>query len=215
MNKDLYRRIDDESVIKGEKLPIVEEFYSIQGEGFHAGKPAYFIRVGGCDIACHFCDTKISWDPWSHALISIEDVVGKVMATAAKSVVVTGGEPAMYDLTKLTTLIKRASIASFIETSGAYPLTGEWDWICVSPKQAKPPLMENMKLAHELKVVICNLEDLRWAEKWENSVNSSCRLFLQPEFSQFDSIIGPMVEYVKNNPQWNISLQIHKYMQIP
>ena len=200
---------------KGEALPVVEEFYSIQGEGFHAGKPAYFIRIGGCDIACHFCDTKISWDARIHRVMKVEDIIRQVTLTPAKSVVVTGGEPAMFNLEPLTNLIQTAKINSFLETSGAYPITGTWDWICVSPKQQSPPLKENIEKADELKVVITSEIDFDWAEKWRPYVSENCKLFLQPEYSCFDKIIDIIVEYCKNNPCWNISLQIHKFMNIP
>lgn len=200
---------------KGEALPIVEEFYSIQGEGFNAGKPAYFVRIGGCDIACHFCDTKISWNALIHQVITIDDIIQKIKSTPAKSIVVTGGEPAMFNLAPLTKLIQASKINSFLETSGAYPITGVWDWICVSPKQQKHPLPENIKKADELKVVIASESDFEWAEKWRPYTNENCKLFLQPEFSRFDKIIDSMVEYCKNNPCWNMSLQIHKFMEIP
>ncbi len=215
MHSDLYEKIDDRSVERGECLPIVEEFYSIQGEGFHAGKPAYFIRVGGCDIACHFCDTKISWNPKIHKLASVDEIVAKVLATPARSVVVTGGEPTMYNLEKLTKKIRANNIESFLETSGAYPITGQWDWICVSPKKQRLPVVENMERANELKVVISSEDDFLWAEQWRRTVREKCKLYLQPEFSHFENIIALMVEFAKNNPVWNISLQIHKFMKIP
>ncbi len=215
MSKDLYEKVREADIENGKYLPIVEEFYTIQGEGFHAGKPAYFIRVGGCDIACHFCDTKISWNKNLHKKISVNNIVKKVVETAAKSVVVTGGEPTMYNLEPLTSEIYRNNIESFLETSGAYPITGKWDWICISPKQQKAPINNNMPLANELKVVISKAEDFQWAEKWRTHVNADCKLFLQPEFSRFDTIISKIVEYVKENPVWNVSLQIHKYMSIP
>lgn len=215
MNKDLYKKSDENDIKTGNYLPIVEEFYSIQGEGYHAGKPSYFIRVGGCDIACHFCDTKISWNKNFHKKISVKDIVKKVIETAAKNVVVTGGEPTMYNLELLAAEINKNSIESFLETSGAYPITGQWDWICLSPKQQKPPLPENLLLANELKVVISTEKDFQWAEKWRKHVNKNCKLFLQPEFSCFENIIDKIVEYTKENPAWNVSLQIHKFMRIP
>jgi len=211
----MIQSLDYQSIKNGKALPVVEEFYSIQGEGFHSGKPAYFIRVGGCDIACHFCDTKISWNASLHQIKSVTEIVEKVMTTSARSVVVTGGEPTMFNLKILTDLIKKNNISSFLETSGAYPVTGDWDWICVSPKPKSPPLKENLEKADELKVVIASNSDFEWAEKWVPFVNSNCKLFLQPEFSNFKTIINEIVEYCKNNPYWNISLQIQKFMDIP
>jgi organic radical activating enzyme len=215
MHSDLYEKIDEKSIDSGDFLPIVEEFYSIQGEGFHAGKPAYFIRVGGCDIACHYCDTKISWNRSIHKLASVDDIVAKVLETPARSVVVTGGEPTMYNLEKLTAKIRENNIESFLETSGAYPITGQWNWVCISPKRQKKPVLENMTLANELKVVISSENDFLWAEQWRETVTPDCKLFMQPEFSCFDNVIEAMVEYAKKNPAWNISLQIHKFMRIP
>ncbi|HON18263.1 MAG TPA: 7-carboxy-7-deazaguanine synthase QueE [Salinivirgaceae bacterium] len=205
----------EQLIIEGTLLPIVEEFYSIQGEGFHAGKAAYFVRLGGCDIACHFCDTKISWNSSIHPLVSVDEIIRRVLETPAKSVVVTGGEPALYNLTKLTSAIAHHKIEAFLETSGAYPISGFWKWICVSPKPWKIPLIENLFRADELKVVIEQESDFIWAEQMTKHVSQECKLFLQPEFSKFKTIVPHMVEFIKNNPKWNISVQIHKFLDIP
>jgi len=212
MLKDKYKEIFD----KGTDLPLVEDFYTIQGEGFHTGKPAYFIRIGGCDIGCSWCDSKISWNPKEHRLISVEEVVNKAMATPAKAVVVTGGEPSLYNLAPLCKELKKYDVENFLETSGAYEITGEWDWICLSPKRNKLPVDSSFKKAHELKVIIHDLEkDFAWAEELASKVSDDCLLFLQSEWSQYVHNVKPIVEYVKNNPKWNISLQAHKFMRIP
>jgi 7-carboxy-7-deazaguanine synthase len=215
VNNELYTRVDKNITKNGQFLPLVEEFYSIQGEGFHSGKAAYFIRVGGCDIACHWCDSKLSWNAKLHPLVSIEEIVAKVLDTPAQSVVVTGGEPAIYNLEPLSNLLRERNISNFLETSGAYPLSGKWDWICVSPKKNREPLTANLILADELKVVIFDDSDFEFANKWKSTVSKKCKLLLQPEFSQFEKMTPKMVDFVKNNPEWNISLQSHKYLDIP
>jgi 7-carboxy-7-deazaguanine synthase len=215
VNNELYTRVDKNITKNGQFLPLVEEFYSIQGEGFHSGKAAYFIRVGGCDIACHWCDSKLSWNAKLHPLVSIEEIVAKVLDTPAQSVVVTGGEPAIYNLEPLSNLLREKKINNFLETSGAYPLSGKWDWICVSPKKNREPLTANLILADELKVVIFDDSDFEFANKWKSTVSKKCKLLLQPEFSQFEKMTPKMVDFVKNNPEWNISLQSHKYLDIP
>ena len=199
----------------GQKLPLIDEFYTLQGEGFHTGKAAYFIRIGGCDIGCHWCDSKISWRADTHRLIDVSDIVENAKQFPAKAVVVTGGEPTTYNLGILCELLKTEGIKTFIETAGAYPLTGKWDWICLSPKKQKPPQPEIYKIANELKVIIFEEEDFAWAEETARKVNKECKLFLQAEWSRFRKLIPVIVEYVKNNPQWNISLQAHKFMHIP
>lgn len=204
------------SGIKGEdKLPLVEEFYSIQGEGYHAGKPAYFIRIGGCDIGCTWCDTKFSWNPDLHPLVETDRVIENARKAEAKAVVVTGGEPLMYDLTYLCSELKHYRIDTFLETCGAYPLTGLWDWICLSPKQKVPPMQEIIEKAGELKVIIQTKKDIRWAESIAEKVNQSCYLYLQPEWSQHKRILPEIIDHVKRNPRWRISLQMHKFMHIP
>jgi len=199
----------------GKKLPLVEEFYTIQGEGYHAGKPAYFIRIGGCDIGCSWCDTKFSWDPDIHPLVETDRVIENALDTKARAVVVTGGEPLMYDLTYLCSELKKHGVETFVETCGAYPLTGIWDWICLSPKQSAPPLKEIIEKANELKVIIQTKGDIPWAEINAEQVNNRCHLYLQPEWSQQKKILPLIIDYVKMNPRWRISLQTHKFMHIP
>jgi organic radical activating enzyme len=215
VRKELFTRVDKSITKNGNYLPLVEEFYSIQGEGFHSGKAAYFIRVGGCDIACHWCDSKLSWNEKLHPLVSIDEIVNKIRKTPAQSVVVTGGEPAIYNLEPLSILLRKYRINNFLETSGAYKLTGEWNWVCVSPKKNKEPITENLRLANELKVVIFDDSDFEFAQKWKTKVSETCKLLLQPEYSQFNKMTHKMVDFVKNNPEWNISLQLHKYLNIP
>lgn len=199
----------------GRKLPLVEEFYTIQGEGYHTGKAAYFIRIGGCDVGCSWCDTKFSWNPFLHPVVLAEQIVEHVIAQPAAAVVVTGGEPLMANMDYLTGMLKKEGIETFLETSGAYPLSGSWDWICLSPKKNAPPLDEHFNKAHELKVIIASEEDLDWAIKNGKRVDADCKLYLQPEWSQREVILPVIIEFAKENPQWMISLQSHKYMRIP
>jgi organic radical activating enzyme len=196
-------------------LPLMEDFYTIQGEGFNSGKAAYFIRLGGCDVGCHWCDVKESWDAEKHPLTPIEKIVERAASYSAKSVVVTGGEPLLYNLDALCAQLKEIGIQTFIETSGAYPISGNWDWICLSPKKFKAPLLINLQLANELKVIVFNKSDFDWAEKHANAVREHCHLYLQPEWSKCDKMLPDIIEYVKNHPRWMISLQSHKYMNIP
>ena len=200
---------------QGKKLPLMQEFYSIQGEGFHAGKAAYFIRIGGCDIGCRWCDTKISWNADIYPLASTDSIIENAFNSEAKSIVVTGGEPFKYDLTYLSKKAKEKNIQTFIETSGAYPVTGEWNWICVSPKKQKPPLPDLYQKANELKVIIYNNEDFNWAEEASEHINKNCKLYLQPEWSKREENTPIIVEYIKKNPKWNLSVQLHKYLHIP
>ena len=197
------------------ELPVMESFYTIQGEGFHQGKAAFFIRLGGCDVGCHWCDVKESWDASQFPLIPTDEIALKVSSYPAEICVVTGGEPLMYNLEELTGKIRRKGKKTHIETSGAYAVTGKWDWICFSPKKFKPPHRDIYQKADELKVVIYNKSDFEWAESFAGKVNSGCHLFLQPEWSKAEQVMPLIVEYVKRNPQWKISLQIHKYMHIP
>ena len=206
---------DSNVIPDGGKLPLVEEFFSLQGEGYHTGKAAYFIRLGGCDVGCSWCDSRFSWNPDLHPMVETEALIERVVNSGTDSVVVTGGEPLMWNLDYLCNELKGRNIRTFIETSGAYPLSGEWDWICLSPKRNMPPLDEICKVADELKVIIQEKNDFGWAEKYRWMVSSKCRLFLQPEWSRFETIIPEIVEYVKRNPFWRISLQVHKYMHIP
>jgi organic radical activating enzyme len=200
---------------EGRRLPLVEEFYSIQGEGYHSGRAAYFIRLGGCDVGCSWCDTPGSWDPEIHPLTETDEIAGRVIDSGTDSVVVTGGEPLMWNLDYLCAQLKKNNIITYLETSGAYPLTGKWDWMCLSPKRNLPPLEEICPLANELKVIVEDKDDLEWAEKFRNKVNSGCRLYLQPEWSRFESVIPVIVDYVRAHKEWRVSLQVHKYMHIP
>ena len=200
---------------QGKELPLMEEFYTIQGEGFHSGKPAYFIRIGGCDVGCHWCDVKESWDASLHPLTKVDAIVANALLYPAKAVVVTGGEPTLYNLIYLTNLLKSNGIQTFIETSGAYKLSGNWDWVCLSPKKTSKPLRENLPFANELKVIIHNKNDFEWAERNTIGLKPGCKLFLQPEWSKAKEMMPSIVDYVMNNPKWNVSLQSHKYMNIP
>ncbi len=200
---------------QGKLLPIMEEFYTIQGEGFHSGKAAYFIRVGGCDVGCHWCDVKESWNADLHPATDIDSVIENASKYPAKSVVVTGGEPSIYNLNYITEQLKNKGIQTFIETSGAYPLTGKWDWVCLSPKKTSPPLDENFSKASELKIIVHNKSDFEWAEKNAAKVNANCILFLQPEWSKAKEMMPLIVDYIMQHPKWNASLQTHKYMNIP
>jgi 7-carboxy-7-deazaguanine synthase len=196
-------------------LPVVEEFFSLQGEGFHTGKAAYFIRLGGCDIGCSWCDSRFSWNPDMHPMVETKSIIDRVFDSGADSVVVTGGEPLMWNLNLICNGLKEKNIRTFIETSGAYPLSGKWDWICLSPKKNMPPVNEICTIADELKVIIQDVSDFNWAEKYREMVSAECRLYLQPEWSRFESIIPEIVGYIKKNQHWRISLQVHKYMHIP
>ena len=200
---------------EGALLPLVESFFSIQGEGFNTGKAAYFIRLGGCDIGCSWCDAKESWNPKLHPPTPIEKIVKEALEFKAKSIVITGGEPLTYPLEQLTNLLKKNEMEIFLETSGSYPLSGTFDWICLSPKKQKPPLSEIYHKASELKVIIENEEDFVWAEENRTKVSSEALLYLQPEWSKRESILPKIIEYVKENPVWSISLQTHKYINIP
>jgi organic radical activating enzyme len=206
---------NDTKMTEADKLPLVEEFFSLQGEGFQTGRAAYFIRLGGCDIGCSWCDSRFSWNPALHPLVETKSIIEHVVEAGADSVVVTGGEPLMWNLDFLCNGLKNKNISTFVETSGAYPLSGRWDWICLSPKKNMPPLTEMCDFADELKVIIQDKSDFEWAEKYHGMVSTECRLFLQPEWSRFDSIIPEIVQYIKKNPSWRISLQVHKYMHIP
>lgn len=196
-------------------LPVMESFYTIQGEGFHQGRAAYFIRLGGCDVGCVWCDVKDSWDAGKHPLNSIEKLVAEVKATPAKLVVITGGEPLMHDLILLTKKLQEAGLETNIETSGSSPLSGSWNWICLSPKKFKAPLPEVMPYANELKVIIFNKSDFQWAEEHAAQCSLSCKLYLQPEWSKADIMTPLIVDYIKANPQWELSLQLHKYINVP
>jgi 7-carboxy-7-deazaguanine synthase len=193
----------------------MEHFYTLQGEGFHQGRAAYFIRLGGCDVGCVWCDVKDSWDASKHPLMSIEQMVSLVKQTPAELVVITGGEPLMHNLDELTSQLQAAGLQTNIETSGAHPLSGHWDWICLSPKKFKAPLPGILPHANELKVVIFNKSDFDWAEKYAAQVSSSCKLYLQPEWDKANQMTPLIIEYIKANPKWELSLQIHKYINVP
>jgi len=198
-----------------QQLPVMEHFYTLQGEGRHQGRAAYFIRLGGCDVGCVWCDVKDSWDAGKHPLVSIEDLIKTVAKTPAKLVVVTGGEPLMHDLTALTASLKANGFETNIETSGAHPLSGIWDWICLSPKKFKAPLQDVVPFANELKVVIFNKSDFEWAEKYAAQVPGHCKLYLQPEWDKASIVTPLIIDYIKAHPQWQLSLQIHKYINVP
>ena len=193
----------------------MEQFYSIQGEGFYQGHAAYFIRVGGCDVGCVWCDVKDSWDASTHPEVEIASIVESTKTSGATLAVITGGEPAMYNLDELTASLQAKGIKTNIETSGAYPLTGKWDWVCLSPKKFKAPVDSVLQQADELKIIVFNKSDFEWAEKYAALVTPNCELFLQPEWSKEKEMTPLIIEYVKQNPKWKISLQIHKYMNIP
>ena len=197
------------------QLPIHEQFYSIQGEGFYQGHAAYFIRLAGCDVGCVWCDVKESWEVSEDQKIEIEKIVKNTVDSGTEIAVITGGEPAMYNLEELTSLLKIKGIKTNIETSGAYPLTGAWDWVCLSPKKFKAPVDSVFNQADELKIIVFNKSDFEWAEKHAATVRPECELFLQPEWSKEKEMTPLIIEYVKQNPKWKISLQIHKYMNIP
>jgi 7-carboxy-7-deazaguanine synthase len=201
--------------ISAHVLPLMEDFYTIQGEGFFQGSAAYFIRLGGCDVGCVWCDVKESWDASAHPLVDVEDIVLKAKNSGSRIAVVTGGEPVMYDLSQLTTSLHSAGLRTHIETSGVYPVTGTWDWICFSPKKFKAPHDSIFSVANELKVIIYNKSDFAWAEEFAAKMPKSCKLYLQPEWSREKEMLPQIIEYVKANPAWEVSLQIHKYMNIP
>lgn|SRR5690606_19550328 len=204
----------NEMVAAGVMLPLMEEFYTIQGEGFHKGTAAYFIRIGGCDVGCHWCDVKESWNAKLHPPTSVETIVDNALKYS-KTVVVTGGEPLTWDMTQLTGLLKEKGATIHIETSGAYPMTGTWDWICLSPKKIKRPTEDIYGVAHELKMIIFNKNDFQFAEEQAAKVNDDCILYLQPEWSNREKMIPLIVDYVMQNPKWKVSLQTHKYLNIP
>ncbi len=206
---------DQELLEKGLSLPLMEDFYTIQGEGFHTGKPAYFTRIGGCDVGCSWCDVKESWNASLWPLTKTDEIVKRVLGNPARSVVITGGEPLMYNLDYYCSELKKNGIKTFLETSGSHPLSGEWDWICLSPKKFSPPLAEIYNKADEYKVIIQSKGDFEWAEKNLHRLKEDCKLFIQPEWSKRETIMPDIVDYVMKNPKWQVSLQSHKYMGIP
>ena len=199
----------------GTHVPLIDQFYTLQGEGAFAGEAAYFIRVGGCDIGCSWCDEKISWNPSQHKSVSVDEIIEKIKKYNGKTLVITGGEPSLYNLSALTKEAKKVGFNTHVETSGAYKLTGEWDWICMSPKPQNNALEENFKRANELKVIVFNKSDIEWAEKCAKKVSANCKLYLQPEWSRHNENTPFIVDYIKENPKWRISIQSHKFMKIP
>ena len=206
--------MEEKPILKNE-LPLMEHFYTLQGEGYHTGRAAYFLRLGGCDVGCVWCDVKDSWDASKHPMVAISHMVKWVKDSGTEMVVITGGEPLMHQLDLLTQELKLAGIETNIETSGAHPMSGEWNWVCVSPKKFKAPLPEVLAKADELKVVILNKSDFDWAEKHAAMVPPNCLLYLQPEWDQAEKMLPLIIDYVKQNPRWRISLQTHKFLQIP
>lgn len=202
-------------VERGLSLPVMEHFYTIQGEGMNSGTAAYFIRLGGCDVGCVWCDVKKSWSFTNHPIHSIEEIIGWTEKYPVSQAVITGGEPTLYDLTNLTKQLRKRKIKTFIETSGTNELTGQWDWVCFSPKKFKPPVASIYRQADELKVIVVNKHDLKWAQKHAEKVSEKCALLLQPEWEKQEKVLPMVIEFVKNNPKWKISLQTHKFMAIP
>ncbi|MDP4601064.1 MAG: 7-carboxy-7-deazaguanine synthase QueE [Polaribacter sp.] len=203
-----------ELVNQGKMLPLMEAFYTIQGEGYHTGKAAYFIRVGGCDVGCHWCDVKESWNADLHPPTLVETIVENAKKHS-DTIVITGGEPLMWSMDYLTNLLQKNNMKTHIETSGAYSFSGKWDWFCLSPKKTKLPLDEVYKEANELKMIIHNKSDFDFAEQQAAKVSQKCELFLQPEWSKKEKMTTEIVDYVMKNPKWKISLQTHKYLNIP
>jgi organic radical activating enzyme len=193
----------------------MEMFYSLQGEGYHQGKAAYFIRLAGCDVGCVWCDVKESWDASKHPVLSIEEIVSSALAYPGRLAIITGGEPLLYNLDALTAALKKAGFELNIETSGSSPMSGNWDWVCLSPKKFKAPLAESIAAASELKVVIFNKHDFEWAETYAKQVPATCKLYLQPEWDKANENTPLIIEYIKANPNWELSAQLHKYIQVP
>lgn len=196
-------------------LPVMEQFYTIQGEGNNTGRASWFIRLGGCDVGCTWCDVKESWDMEAHPSVSISELVKNAVSSGTNAVVITGGEPAMHDLSVLTKKLKEKGLVVWIETSGTHELSGEFDWVCLSPKKFKPAIDSIYKKADELKIVIANRNDFKWAESHREKVSKNCKVYLQTEWSRRDKLTPKIVDYVKENPNWQISIQTHKYISIP
>ncbi len=207
--KELIQEVDQA------ELPIMEAFYTLQGEGAHSGRAAYFIRLGGCDVGCHWCDVKESWEAAHHPRMSISEIVEGALSHPGRLAVITGGEPLMYNLEALTLALQQSGFKTNIETSGVYPVTGYWDWICFSPKKFKTPHESIYPVADELKVIIYNKSDFEFAEEHAARVSADCKLLLQPEWSRNVQMLPLIIDYIKYNPRWQISLQTHKYMNIP
>jgi len=195
--------------------PVMELFYSLQGEGYHQGKAAFFIRLAGCDVGCVWCDVKESWDASKHPVLSVEEIVAAAAAHPSRIAIVTGGEPLLHQLDPLTTALRAAGFQTHIETSGSSPMSGSWDWVCLSPKKFKAPLPESVKAADELKVVVFNKSDFDWANSFVNDLAADCKKYLQPEWEKSDAMTPLVIEYIKQNPSWELSAQLHKYIQVP
>lgn len=218
----IYKNIRNKLILETtiQQLPVMESFYTLQGEGFHQGRAAYFIRLGGCDVGCVWCDVKESWDAERHPKFSVDEIVTKANEETASSfskpiVVITGGEPLMHNLNALTQALHKAGYETNIETSGSHPLSGDWDWICLSPKKFKAPLPQVVPQANELKIVIYNKSDFEWAEQYAAQVSPNCKLYLQPEWDKAAQVTPLIIDYIKAYPQWELSLQIHKYINVP
>ena len=212
---DLMTMILESEINITTSLPVMEAFYTLQGEGFHQGKAAYFIRLAGCDVGCVWCDVKESWDKDLYPEQSIEQIVEEAKNNPGRLAVITGGEPTMHNLDDLTNALHQESFLTNIETSGSHPLSGKWDWICLSPKKFKAPLPAILPLANELKIIVFNASDFKWAEKYAALVSPSCKLYLQPEWDKAATVTPLIIDYIKENPQWELSLQIHKYINVP
>lgn len=208
-------KVDPALLDGGRLLPLVEDFYTIQGEGFHAGKPAYFIRLGGCDVGCRWCDAKYTWNPKLYPPVDVRTVIDRAVSCPAQAIVITGGEPLIYPLGILTEALHGRGLEIFLETSGTHPFSGTFDWVCLSPKRQQEPLDEAFGRADELKVIVETEEDFAWAERNAARVGTHCRLYLQPEWSRSEEMMPAIVGYVKAHPRWNVSIQTHKYMRIP
>jgi organic radical activating enzyme len=193
----------------------MELFYSLQGEGYHQGKAAFFIRLAGCDVGCVWCDVKDSWDASKHPVLSVQEIVAAAAAHPSRIAIVTGGEPLLHQLDPLTTALKAAGFQTHIETSGSSPMSGSWDWVCFSPKKFKAPLPESVKAADELKVVVFNTSDFAFANSFVNDIAFDCKKYLQPEWEKSDAMTPLVIEYIKSNPSWELSAQLHKYIQVP
>lgn len=208
-----------ETIVHTQTLPVMEHFYTLQGEGFHQGKAAYFVRLGGCDVGCVWCDVKESWDAEAHPQMPVDSIINvikkEVPGTEGGIVVITGGEPLLHDLTQLTQQLQAHGFKTHMETSGSSSLSGTWDWITLSPKKFKAPLAENLLFANELKVVVFNKSDFQWAEQFATQVSPQCKLYLQPEWSKAATVTPLIIDYIKSNPKWQLSLQIHKYINVP
>ena len=199
--------------IDSNNLPVMEMFYSLQGEGYHSGSAAFFIRIAGCDIGCHWCDVKESWDHGNHDILNIPKIIDSI-DNKTRIVVISGGEPLMWDMTVITTKLKENKFRRHLETSGAYNITGDWDWICLSPKKQQLPKNQLYQIADELKIIIYNKHDLKFAIEESRKVNDNCKLFLQPEWGKFDKMKDEIVKFIKTNSRWRLSLQTHKFLGV-